>query len=134
MTGITGIGITTTTITTIAPTTGATTTTTIGGTTKAFVIGGGSITTTTSIGRGSGNTGTTDQRRREPVWRWVEDGYRVIARRPRSEIWNESVEPERADEIEALTEGLMQPDRWLGRERSELLRFHSTAREAASDH
>jgi hypothetical protein len=39
----------------------------------------------------------------KPVWRWVEDGYRVIARRPRSEIWNESVEPELADEIEAFT-------------------------------
>src|SRR5215471_2231465 len=65
MTGITGIGITATTIITIDPITGAMTTTTIGDTTKPFAIGGGSIIATISIGRGSGNTGITDQRRQE---------------------------------------------------------------------
>jgi hypothetical protein len=55
---------------------------------------------------------TGEERDRSEPWKIVEDGYRVIARRPRSEIFNESVDPERADEIEAFTEGLMPLDRW----------------------
>jgi hypothetical protein len=46
------------------------------------------------------------------AWDWAKNGYRVIARRPRSEIFTESVSPERADAIEEFTEGLMPPDRW----------------------
>jgi hypothetical protein len=42
----------------------------------------------------------------------VEDGYRVYARRPRSEICDESIDPERADEIEEFTQGVMPLDRW----------------------
>jgi hypothetical protein len=55
-------------------------------------------------------TGETEHRT-EP-WRIVEDGYRVIARRPRSEICDTSIDPERADEIEEFTHGIMPLDRW----------------------
>jgi hypothetical protein len=56
--------------------------------------------------------------RREPrgeysdAWDWATNGYRVIARRPRSEIFTESIDPERADEIEDFTHGIMPLDRW----------------------
>jgi hypothetical protein len=40
----------------------------------------------------------------------VEDGYRVIARRP--QICYESIDPGRAEEIEAITHGMMPLDRW----------------------
>lgn len=43
---------------------------------------------------------------------WAANGYRVIARRPRSEIVTESVSPERADAIEGFTHGIMPLDRW----------------------
>ena len=33
---------------------------------------------------------------------WAQNGYRVYARRPRSEIYDRSIDPERADEIEDL--------------------------------
>jgi len=39
-------------------------------------------------------------------------GYRVIARRPRSRVFDQTVEPECADEIEAFIEGTMPGDRW----------------------
>jgi hypothetical protein len=55
---------------------------------------------------------TGEERDRSEPWRWVEDGYRVIARRPRSRVFDQSVEPERADDIEAFTEGMLPPDRW----------------------
>jgi len=43
---------------------------------------------------------------------WAEDGYRLYARRPRSEVYEESVAPEKADEIEDFTHGIMPLDRW----------------------
>jgi hypothetical protein len=39
-------------------------------------------------------------------------GYRVLARRPRSRVFDQAVDPERADEIEAFIEGTMPGDRW----------------------
>jgi hypothetical protein len=39
-------------------------------------------------------------------------GYRVIARRPRSRVFDQTVDPERADEIEAFIEGTIPGDRW----------------------
>lgn len=40
------------------------------------------------------------------------NGYRVIARRPRSETFTESVEPEKAQQIEDFSKGIMPYDRW----------------------
>jgi hypothetical protein len=39
-------------------------------------------------------------------------GYRVLARRPRSRVCDQAVDPRRADEIEAFIEGTMPGDRW----------------------
>jgi hypothetical protein len=46
------------------------------------------------------------------AWDWVRNGYRVIARRPRSETFTESIDPDRADAIEEFSHGIMPPDRW----------------------
>jgi hypothetical protein len=57
---------------------------------------------------------TGERERRSEAQAWCEDGYRVIARRPRSEICTESIDPERADEIEAITHGMMPLDQFAG--------------------
>jgi hypothetical protein len=38
---------------------------------------------------------TGEERDRTDPWKWCEDGYRVIARRPRSEIFDQSIDPDR---------------------------------------
>jgi hypothetical protein len=44
--------------------------------------------------------------------RMAHAGYLIIARRPRSRMCDQAVDPERADEIEAFSEGTMPGNRW----------------------